>query len=65
MKTLKEVRESKGVKQLAVAKHLGVTRQTYASYENNQDQMTIAQASAACEFLGCKVADIFLPKEVN
>lgn len=32
MQTLKEIRESKGIKQDAVADHLGVTRQTYASY---------------------------------
>lgn len=65
MKTLREVRESKGVRQLAVANYLGISRQTYAAYEKNQEQMSIEQARAACEFLGCKVADIFLPQEVN
>lgn len=59
MKTLREVRENKGVKQLAVANYPGISRQTYAAYEQNQEQMSIEQARAAREFLGCKVADIF------
>lgn len=65
MKTLKEVREAKGVKQLAVANYLGISRQTYAAYEQNQDQMSIEQARAVCKFLGCRVVDIFLPHDVN
>ena len=32
MQTLKEARERKGVKQVAVADYLGVARQTYANY---------------------------------
>lgn len=63
--TLKEIREARGVKQVAIAEHLGITRQTYASYEENPRSMTINQAMAVCEFLHCKVSDIFLPKEVN
>ncbi len=65
MATLKEVREMKGVKQLAVANHLGISRQTYAGYEQKQDQMSIEQARAVCEFLGCDMAEIFLPSEVK
>lgn len=65
MKTLKEYRESKGVKQLAVAEHIGVSRATYAKYEDNQESMSIGQAKAVCEFLGCSVSDIFLPQRVN
>lgn len=63
--TLKEIREARGVKQVAIAEHLGITRQTYASYEENPRSMTINQALAVCEFLHCNVGDIFLPKEVN
>ena len=57
--TLKEIREARGVKQVAIAEHLGITRQTYASYEENPRSMTINQALAVCEFLHCEVSDIF------
>lgn len=62
---LKEIREARGVTQVAVAKHLGVTRQTYAGYEENPGQMSIEQAFAVCDFLNCSINDIFLPKKVN
>ncbi|MBX9035076.1 helix-turn-helix transcriptional regulator [Gordonibacter massiliensis (ex Traore et al. 2017)] len=65
MNTLKEYRESKGVKQLAVAEHIGVSRATYAKYEDNQESMSIGQAKAVCEFLGCSMNDIFLLRNVN
>lgn len=65
MQTLKEFRLHKGIKQSAVAEHLGVTRQTYSSYEKHQERMSIDQAKAVCEFLGCSVGDIFLPSNVN
>jgi putative transcriptional regulator len=64
MQTLKEARERKGVKQVAVADYLGVARQTYANYEQNQEQMSIEQAKAVCKFLGVDVADIFLPIDI-
>lgn len=48
-----------GVKQIAVAEHLGVTRQTYSSYEENQGSMSINQARSVCEFLGCSMDEIF------
>lgn len=65
MQTLKEIRESRGVKQIAIAEHMGITRQTYASYEENPQSMTIDQALAVCAFLHCKVSDIFLLSEVK
>lgn len=65
MKTLKEVRESLGVKQCAVAEHLGVSRQTYSRYENKQEKMSIEQAKSVCDFLRCNIADIFLPDDVE
>lgn len=65
MQTLKELREDRGVTQKAVANHLGVSRQTYNRYENNQERMTIQQAKAACDFLHVDIADIFLPAEVK
>lgn len=65
MKSLKEVRESKGVKQLAVANHLGVSRQTYSSYENHPESMSVEQAKAVCEFLHVSVADIFFSSNIS
>ena len=65
MKTLKELRKDRGVTQKAIADHLGVSRQTYNRYENNQEKMTITQAKAGCDFLHADIADIFLPEKVN
>lgn len=65
MSNLKLYRESKGVKQIAVANHLGVTRQTYSKYEARPELMTIQQARSVCNFLGCEWGDIFLPEHVN
>lgn len=59
MKTLKEYREDKGVKLQAVANHLGVSRQTYREYERKQGSMSIDQAKAVCDFLGCSPDEIF------
>ena len=65
MQTLREIRESRGVKQVAIAEHLGIARQTYASYEENPRSMTVDQALAVCALLHCKHSDIFLLGEVN
>ena len=65
MQALREIRESRGVKQVAIAEHLGIARQTYASYEENPRSMTVDQALAVCAFLHCKLSDIFLLGEVN
>lgn len=65
MKTLKEIREARGIKQVAIADHLGIARQTYAGYEENPQSMSIGQACAVCEFLGCTLGDIFLAAKVN
>jgi len=65
MSKLKEYRESRGIKQVAVASHLGVTRQTYASYEEKPESMSVEQAKAICDFFRCEWGDIFLPIEVN
>lgn len=59
MQTLKEAREARGIKQLAVANALKVTRQTYAKYEENPRSMPIYRAEAACEFIGCDIGEIF------
>lgn len=59
MKTLREAREERGIKQIAVAKHLKIARQTYAKYEDNPREMPVYLAEGACEFIGCTPSDIF------
>lgn len=65
MQTLKEARESRGIKQLAVANHLKVSRQTYAKYEENPRNMPVHRAEAACEFIGCDIGQIFFGSNVS
>ena len=65
MQTLKEAREARGVKLGAVAEYLGISRQTYSSYEKNQDNMNISQARSVCEFLHVPFNEIFLQDEVS
>ena len=61
-KTLKEVRESKGVKKGAVARAMGVVYPTYQRYEETNRMPSDAFAKA-CDFLGVSRDDIFL--EIN
>lgn len=65
MLTLKEAREAKGIKQMAVADALKITRQTYAKYEDNPRIMPVFQAEAACDFIGCDIGDIFFGSNVS
>lgn len=65
MQTLKEARESRGISQVAVAKALGITRQTYAKYEENPRVMPVYRAEAACDFIGCDIAQIFFGGTVS
>jgi len=65
MQTLREAREAKGIKQLAVADALKVTRQTYAKYEENPGNMPVHRAEAACEFIGCDINEIFFGPDVS
>ena len=62
MQTLKEAREERGIKQKAVADALHVSRQTYARYESKPQDMTVSQAQAACNFIGCDFSRIFFGK---
>ena len=65
MLSLREAREARGIKQIAVADALKVTRQTYAKYEDNPRIMPVYQAEAACDFIGCDIADIFFGSNVS
>ena len=65
MTTLREARETRGITQTAVAAALNVSRPTYAKYEDNPRSMPVFQAQAACDFIGCDVADIFFGSGVS
>ena len=58
MVTLKEAREARGIKQLAVADALNISRQTYAKYENKPEIMPLGKAKEACFFIGVSINDI-------
>ena len=60
--TLKEIRQSKGVTQAEMAKHLGITRQAYNHCENHPEGITVDRANRICNFLGVTYDDIFLPR---
>lgn len=55
----------RGIKKKAVAEHLGVTRQTYAKYEESPWLMNVEQAYAVCEFINCPMTEIFFGENVN
>ena len=65
MQTLKEAREARGIKQIAVADALNITRQTYAKYEENPRSMPVFQAEAACDFIGCDIGQIFFGSKLS
>ena len=59
MSKLREIREARGVKQKAVAKYIGVSNMTYGGYEKDPSKIRLEQAEKICEFLHCKMSDIF------
>lgn len=63
--TLKEAREAKGIKQLSVADHIGVARQTYAHYEEHPERMRIEQAEQVCDYIGVPFDSIFFGKTLS
>lgn len=65
MKTLRQVREEKGVKKVAIANHIGVSVKTYASYEDNPERMRVDTAMKVADFLGVSIGDIFFGWEKN
>lgn len=59
MKTLKNIRESKGVSKKAVFTYLGISQPTYDFYEDHPEKMRIETAKKVASFLGVKLGDIF------
>lgn len=65
MKTLQEIRVSKGVSKIAMARHLGVSRPCYNKYENDPSTMRIETAKQAADFLGVDVQVFFSSQTGN
>ena len=63
MKTLREVRENKGVKKVAVQRMLGVSQPTYDRYELYPGEMRAKDLERVLSFLGVSRGDIFLATE--
>lgn len=64
MITLEQARTEHGISKIAVARKLGITRQTYAVYEKSPERMTVEQAKAVCDFIGCDFESIFFGRDV-
>lgn len=58
MASLKELRESKGLTQEQVASRIGVSRQTYLSYESNIGRVKMWRAQQIADALGVELADV-------
>ncbi len=65
MKSIQEIRESKGVTKAAVARHLGISRPTYDDYEQHPERMRIETAREVAKFLGVELGDIFFLASSN
>lgn len=63
MNTLRDVRESKGVKKVAVQRMLGVSQPTYDRYELYPGEMRAKDLERVLTFLGITRDDIFLATE--
>ncbi len=59
MKSLREIRESKGVTQTAISRHLCCSTKTYSAYEKRPERMKIETAFEVADFLGVEIGDIF------
>ncbi len=65
MKTLRQIREDRGVSKVAIARYLGISRPTYDAYENRPSQMKIETAQKVASFLCVDLADIFFLSNSN
>ena len=62
MKTLKILREQKGVKQSDVSKHLGIDRSTYAKYESGASEPNLEMINMMAEYYGVSLNYILTGK---
>lgn len=63
METLREAREARGVKKVAVRRMLGVSQPTYDRYELYPGEMRAKDLERVLSFLGVSRDEIFLATE--
>lgn len=56
---LRKVRENRGKTQQEMAEYLGVSRSTYARYEQDPDRLSVTQAELLCRLLKCSIDSLF------
>lgn len=50
--TFREIRESKGIKATYVAKHLGISKQTFSAKETGKRKFNLQEVQMLCELYG-------------
>ncbi|WP_322630790.1 helix-turn-helix transcriptional regulator [Aedoeadaptatus coxii] len=63
--TLKELRARKNKTQAEVAVDLGISVQTYNSWERDISGVAISKVQAVAEYFGCKISEIFFEQNMN
>lgn len=61
--SIKELRARKGLTQAEVAKLLGVSTQTYNTWERNLAKVSIGKVKAMADIFGVKLSDIFFTEQ--
>lgn len=59
--SLKELRARKNVTQERAAKDLGISIQTYNSWEKDISNVAVSKVQAVADYSGVKLGQIFLP----
>lgn len=63
--TLKELRARKNKTQAEVAEDLGISVQTYNSWEKDISGVAISKVQAVAEYFGCRLSQIFFKNNMN
>lgn len=63
--TLKELRARKNKTQAEVADDLGISVQTYNSWERDISRVAISKVQAVADYFGCKISEIFFEHNMN
>lgn len=63
--TLKELRARKDKTQAEVADDLGISVQTYNSWEKDISGVAISKVQALADYYGCRISQIFFDKNMN
>lgn len=59
--SLKELRARKDMTQAEVAEKIGVSTQTYNTWEKDVSNVAIGKVKALADFFGVTIGEIFLP----